>query len=130
MEVPGDNLLRRDGAVLGGAERGRLHQGYRQEVVAAREGRRGCGLERDQELAHGAGKGVGKPAFGPRRPVELRIPPSREADGGRRRVGIVAPSNVADGQAVEPLYSPRDADVTGATLPGRPGPDVVDDDAP
>src|SRR5437879_2131357 len=50
------------------------------------------------------------------------------ANGGRRRIGVLAPADVANGQAFRAFDAPLDADVGRATLLRRTRPGVVDTD--
>src|SRR6476646_2446845 len=115
--------------MLSGARMRGFDQCHGFEIIAAANRRFTFVFQGDQQLAHGAGKGVREPAFIPDWAVKLSVTPGRETDRGGCRVGSLTPTQRADGQPVESFNPPLDVNVRGATLTRRPCPGIVDGNA-
>src|SRR5438132_3092211 len=94
------NVIKGDGAMLGGAQVGGLDEGHRGQVIAPANFRFGPALEGDQKLGHGSGKSVREPTFFPVWTVKFFVALGSILEGRRSRIRVMAPADLPNRQTI------------------------------
>src|SRR5262249_44366999 len=123
---PTEELVYSRHPMLEGRGEDGLAQGDRFQVVAAADLRLRDVLQGAEQLRHRADEGVREPHLVPARRHPLaRLAARGVVEGAGSARGVARPADGAAGQSLGALDAPADADVGGAPLARRPGPDVV-----